>query len=472
MDTEPPSAGYSLLFQSLAFVTTSTDPGLIPVLIVSFILLLVCSALISGSEVAFFSLAPQDFRDLESDNRPAARRILYLRDRPRTLLATILISNNCINIALIIVMIFLMRALLPPDLLLSWADHLTALGWDWLDSSQWVLVLEFLLAVSCISLILVLFGEITPKIYANTHYTSLALRLSGMLLFLNLVFGPLSRLFVRGSLYIEQRFKPAGHANSLSRREEIDRAIDLTVHSGKDDDKERNILKSILNFGEVSVKQIMRVRVDIVAVAFDSDFQEVMDVVRESGYSRIPVYKDDLDHITGILYLKDLLGHLREPPAFEWQSLLRTNILYIPEAKKIDEVLKDFRQQKVHMAIVVDEYGGTAGLVTLEDILEEVIGDIRDEFDDDAEIIFEQLDDYNYIFDGKTMINDMCKVVGIDKTIFDKVRGDADSVAGLFLELFGQIPKKHTEIKFGQFLFKAMSVNKRRIEKIQITLPK
>jgi putative hemolysin len=289
---------------------------------------------------------------------------------------------------------------------------------------------------------------------------------------LNTVFRPVSRILVSSTGYIEKRFQNQVQSDKSSRKEEIDRAIDLTVIHEKDAERERSILKGIVKFGDVSVKEIMRARVDIIALDYESDFKEVMAVIRESGYSRMPVYKDSLDEIMGVLYIKDLLGHYQEGPLFNWQEKIREQVMYIPEAKKIDEVLKSFRAQRTHIGIVVDEYGGTAGLVTLEDIMEEVIGEIRDEFDDDLEVLYEKKSDTVYVFDGKTMINDMCKILHIDKDMFSEIRGDADSVAGLFLQMFGQLPKKNTEVKFSQFIFKVVSVNKTRIEKIQITLIK
>jgi len=246
----------------------------------------------------------------------------------------------------------------------------------------------------------------------------------------------------------------------------------LTVRDEVDSEQEIDILKGIVKFGDVMVKQIMRTRVDVIAIDFRMDFKELLETVRASGFSRIPVYDEDFDSITGILYVKDLLPVLDEKANFEWQGLIRPEILYVPEAKKINDLLKEFQEKRMHMAVVVDEYGGSAGVVTLEDIMEEVIGEIQDEFDSEKELEYEKIDDYNYIFEGKTLLNDVCRVVKIDTTTFDDVKGDSDSVAGLLLEFVGNLPKKGAVFNIHDYSLKVVEVNKRRIIRIQITLPK
>jgi gliding motility-associated protein GldE len=440
---------------------------------IGIVFLLFMSALVSGSEVAFFSLSPNDFHSLSQEDDAVSKRILYLRDRPRTLLATILISNNLINIAIVILTDFFVRATLSDQIMFEWSTSLEQqFYFIGANLIQWSTFIEFVITTVLVTFLLVLFGEITPKIYANLNNIKVARATSFLLFWLNTGLNPLSKILVNGSTFLEQHFSGRVNNDMGSRREEIDRAIDLTVIHEKDAERERSILKGIIKFGDVSVKQIMRARVDIVALDVEADFKEVMRVIRESGYSRMPVYRDDLDTIVGVLYIKDLLGHYNEGQEFNWQSKLREPIVYLPEAKKIDEVLKGFRAQKTHIGIVVDEYGGTSGLVTLEDIMEEVIGEIKDEFDDELEVLYEKKSETEYIFDGKTMINDMCKILNIDTDTFFEIRGDADSVAGLFLEMFGQLPKKNTEVKFNQFIFKVVAVNKTRIEKVQITLLK
>lgn len=441
--------------------------------VISLIALLFASAVISGSEVAFFSLSPTDFHSLEEENSTSSQKILALRNTPRTLLGTILIANNLINIMIVITSDYIVSSSLSNDVFIGWGEYIHQI-WAWVfwEVETWAKLIEFIITVVLATFLLVLFGEITPKIYANINNVLLAKRVAGLLTILHHVFLPISNILVKGSHRLERKLSSVAAGSGATSKEEIDRAIDLTVIHEFDAATEKSMLKSIVKFGDVAVKQIMKARVDIIAVELESDFSEVMAVIRESGYSRIPVYQDDLDNIVGILYVKDLLGHFNAPKNFEWAELLRKNILYVPEAKKINEVLKDFRKERVHMALVVDEYGGTSGLVTLEDILEEVIGDIKDEFDDENEISFEKIDEYTYIFDGKTMINDMCRVLSLNKEIFDEIRGDADSVAGLFLEMYGQIPRPTVEIRYNQFLFHVVSVNKRRIEKLKICIIK
>jgi putative hemolysin len=472
LDTDP-SKQIDSLNVLTSYIMSDVNVGMLIVIGLVLLLLLFFSAVVSGSEVAFFSLSPNDFFKLEQENDSASKRILELRDQPRTLLATILISNNMINVAIVILSELLIGSVVSEETFSYFGLSIYGfMDWVGLPLEFWAGFSEFLLTVLLVTFLLVLFGEITPKIYANLYNVQVARAASFLLYFLNVVFGPISRILVNTSHWLESKLQKDVEKSQAASREEIDRAIDLTVLHVKDAEREKSILKSIVKFGDVSVKQIMKARVDMVCLDYESNFREVMRVIRESGYSRMPIFQEDPDNIKGILYVKDLLGFYKEQDDFEWQKLIREHVLYLPEAKKINDVLKDFRSLKMHMGIVVDEYGGTAGLVTLEDIMEEVIGDIKDEFDDDLEIQFEKKDEFNYIFDGKTMINDMCKILSLEKEIFEEIRGDADSVAGLFLEMFGQIPKKNTEIKYNQFVFKVISVNRTRIEKVQITLPK
>ena len=438
------------------------------------IVLLICSALISGSEVAFFSLNPNDIKELEDDNSPAARRILSLREKPRILLATILISNNFINIAIVIISEYLFRNLLPANMLESWSKgiinglNLEALFGTTVEGLS--SGLYFFITVVGVTFLLVLFGEVAPKVYAKINNLRLARLMSGVLQVLIAIFRPLSTLLVRGTNLIEKRLARASQNGTVASREEIDQAIELTVKDSEHAAQDIDLLKGIVKFGEVSVKQIMRSRVDVVALDFRTGFEDLMALVKESGYSRIPVFDEDFDSVTGMLYVKDLIGVMDAGPEFEWQALIRPNVFYVPEAKKINDLLREFQTRRLHMAIVVDEYGGSSGIVTLEDIMEEVIGEIKDEFDDEVELEYIKLDDNNYIFEGKTLLNDVCRVIGVDTITFDKVRGDADSVAGLILEMFGHIPKAEREITYGKFRFKIVAVNKRRVEQIKITL--
>jgi len=429
--------------------------------------------MITGSEVAFFSLTHNDFARLrEEDSRPA-RRILKLKEKPRTLLATILISNNFINIAIVLVANYLLVKLLPETAFSGWAQAIRS----WFPSltltdATIARIIIFLITVLGVTFLILLFGEVAPKIYARFNNLRLARSMSAPLVGLVGVFYPVSRLLVKGSSLIEKRLETRTHPANIASREDFGEAIELTVRNGQNAPEEIDILKSIVKFGDVTVKQIMRSRVDVVAVDEKIGYRELLGVVKESGYSRIPVFREDFDHVIGILYVKDLLGNLDESDDFRWQELLRPNVLFVPEAKHINDMLKEFQSSRMHMAIVVDEYGGTSGLVTLEDILEEVIGEIRDEFDDDVEVQYKQLDPWNFLFEGKTLLNDVCRVIGIETSTFDKVKGDADSLAGLILETSGQLPKKGTEFHIRGYTFKITAVSKRRIEEIQVTLPK
>ena len=418
----------------------------------------------------FFSLSPNDLDHLKNESNPNSKRILNLLETPRTLLATILISNNFINIAIIIISEFVLRNTITEEFCRNWANKVADLfpyvGWDINLLSS---AISFLITTVLVTFAVVLFGEVAPKVYAKINNVQLARFMSFPLNLLRSFFYPLSKILVNWTHALEKRLAHRT-TNSLASKEEIGAAIDLTVKGEVDAHEEVDILKSIVNFGDVPVKQIMQPRVDVIAVDFQSSYKELIQVLKESGYSRIPVYNEDFDHITGILYAKDLLGHLEEAETFEWQELLRTEVLYVPESKKIDDLLKEFQAKRLHMAIVVDEYGGTSGIVTLEDIMEEIIGEIRDEFDDEIELDYQKIDDYNYIFEGKTLLNDVCRVIGVDTNTFDDIRGDADSLAGLILELLGRFPRKGIELKQMGFTFKIIAVNKKRIEQIKITI--
>lgn len=470
LETEPDSLLSSGVLSLLLTITPSLEATLG---IIAIVFLLIGSALISASEVAYFSLTLNDFERLQQESITSSKRILRLKDRPRMLLATILISNNFVNIAIVILSDYVLKRILPGELLEGWARQITSIGGlDQYFSIEGVAgTLSFLITVVGVTFLLVLFGEVAPKVYARLNNIYLARMMSGPLIFLVQLFSPVSTLLVSWTKSIERKLAIGPYASGLASREDIDEAIDLTVSKEEDAEQQIDILKSILKFGDVTVRQIMRARVDVVAIDFRINYEELLKVVRESGYSRIPVYDEDFDNVTGILYVKDLLGHLHEEETFEWQQLIRTNVLFVPETKKISDLLKEFQRQHLHMAIVVDEYGGTSGIVTLEDIMEEVIGEIKDEFDDEPEVIYQKVDDNNYIFEGKTLLNDVCRVVGVDTNTFDDVKGDADSFAGLVLELLGDMPKEGYELSYNDFQFRIVSVNERRIERILITIP-
>ena len=465
MDSEP-YLNFSTDF--LQFIPLEISPFGLSFGIILILILLFCSALISSSEVAFFSLTINDLEKITQENSEATADILKLKDQPRALLATILISNNFINIAIVVISDYILRFVLPVETCNIWMTQMPTFIADIISGKT----LHFMMSVIGVTFLLVLFGEVAPKIYAKVNNVSLAKFMSGKLLFLTRFFRPISSVLIKGTNIIEKRLNGRNSNGNRTSREDIDQAIELTVKYDKHGEQEMDILKGIVKFGDVSVKQIMRSRVDVVSIDFRDNFKELLDVVRAAGYSRIPVQDEDFDNITGILYVKDLLEHLDEDMNYEWQELIQTNVMYVPEAKKIDDLLREFQKKRVHMAVVVDEFGGSSGIVTLEDIMEEVIGEIKDEFDDEEELDYTKIDDYNYIFEGKTLLNDVCRVIGVDTNTFDQIKGDADSVAGVILEIVGQIPKREQEIKYNDFRFKIVSVDDRRIREVQITLPR
>jgi len=466
LDAESGNLLYGFSLWIFPLMATSWSSILIGILFI--ILLLVCSALISSSEVAFFSLTSSDFQKLEQDNSHPAQNILALKEFPRRLLATILISNNFINIGIVVLSDYIFRKALPIE---DFITRMSGVPESWLI---WGLTRKelgeythFGTTVIAVTFLLVLFGEVAPKVYAKLNNMKIALFMSGPLMRLSGFFKPMSNLLVAGTKIIEKRLEGRANSGSTS-KEDIDQAIELTV---RDEQQEIDILKGIVKFGEIFVKQIMCSRVDVIAVDFKTNFADLIKLIKESGYSRIPIYDEDFDNITGILYAKDLLKFLNEADDFEWQGIIRQEVHYVPEAKKISDLLKEFQTKRLHIAIVVDEYGGSSGIVTLEDIMEEVIGEIKDEFDDMIEVEFKKLDDFNYVFEGKTLLNDVCRVMGLDTGTFNEEKGDADSLAGLLLEVVGFIPRKERVVYIGKYRMEIMAVNKRRIEQIKITLP-
>lgn len=446
------------------------------------VLLLFLSGLVSGSEVAFFSLTPNDYEELEGKETRVNKLILSFRDQPRRLLATILIANNFINIAIVLISDLLLQSLFPKGLFLGWIEQLYE-AWPGVRQvvsrfiSEVYLAdgIRFSITVIGVTFLLVLFGEVAPKVYARYNKIKLATMMAGPISVMMKLFKPLSFTLVSGAAVVERRLENHSLDAASASQEDIDEAIELTVNNednGEDGPRQDiDILKRIVQFANVTVRQVMRSRGDVIAVEQKIDYHELLAVVREHSYSRIPVFEDDFDKVRGVLYVKDLLGYRHEESDFDWFKLVRPDVLYVPENKKVSDLLNDFQQQKMHLAIVVDEYGGTEGIVTLEDVLEEVIGDIQDEFDDGDEIIFEKIDDLNYVFDGKTLLNDVCRVLELPTSTFDEVKGEAESFAGLLLEMRGQFPTEEQELNYGVYRFRVMSLTKRRIEEILITLP-
>lgn len=449
------------------------------------ILLLLClSGLISGSEVAFFSLKENDYEEMAEKPTPASLTVVALMEQPRRLLATILIANNFINIAIVLISDVLLRTIFPESLFGAWANAVVefltqnkeGLG-AWLMPSPVGLAnfIRFAITVIGVTFLLVLFGEVAPKVYANRNRVGLAKLIAQPMKVMMGLFQPISGLLVNGAAIIERRLENHSNDSSTPSQQDIDEAIDLTVQNEENgvDGQPQDVflLKRIVLFANATVRQIMRSRVDVVAVDQSINYHELLDIVREHSYSRLPVFEEDFDNVRGILYVKDLLGYRYEAAEFDWHPLIRQNILYVPENKKVSDLLKEFQQEKMHMAIVVDEYGGTEGIVTLEDVMEEVIGDIQDEFDEGDEIVFKKIDDLNYEFDGKTLLNDVCRVLELPTTTFDEEKGEAESLAGLILETIGQFPEEDQEIEVGNFRLRVLSLTPRRIEEVLVTLP-
>lgn len=437
MDPEPPS---------LYFLLNILQPFQLnyAVLLVVLLLLLLASALVSGSEIAFFSLKTSDIDGLQNNHPKSHKQLTDLLDRPKTLLATILISNNFINVGIVIL-----------------SSYLTNQMFDF--SAQ--PTLGFLTQVIAITFLILLFGEVLPKVYATRNSVSFSSFMSAPMLTLRTIFLPVSRLLVQSTTFIEKRLK--GTSQNLS-VDDLSQALELTTDESTSRD-EQKILEGIVKFGSTNVRQIMKPRMDVVSLDFNWDYRKVMSVILDSGYSRIPVYEENFDNIKGILYIKDLLQHIGKDESFNWQDLL-WEPFFIPENKKIDDLLKEFQHKKIHLAIVVDEFGGTSGIITLEDVIEEIVGEISDEFDDE-ELVYSKLDDCNYVFEGKIHLTDFVKILDIQENGFKEASGDSDTLAGFLLEIAGKFPETNEVIEFEGFRFKVESKDGRRIKRIKVTLP-
>jgi len=403
------------------------------------LILLVFSALISGAEVSYFSLSMSDLESLKENKN---KLIIKLLKFPNSLLATILIVNNFINVAIIIL-----------------SAYLTTISIVFAENS----FLEFIFQVVIITCLLVLFGEITPKVYAHHNAIKFSLWMAKPLTFLNKALYPISFLLVSTTSIIENRLKRKELDVNI---DEISKALDLTDQENKS--KEGKILRSIVEFGDTDVKEIMKSRVDVIAIDKSTKFSDLLKLIVSSGYSRIPVYDGQFDNVLGILYIKDLIPYLSKSDSFKWLDLCRAPF-FVPENKMINDLLKEFQAKKNHIAIVVDEYGGASGIVTLEDVLEEIVGEINDEFDDDHNN-YSKLDDNNFVFEGKILLIDFLKIINYELDYFDDLKGESDSLAGLILEYEGRIPKIGDVIIIESFTFQIESVDLRRIKRIKVTL--
>ncbi|MBL7471969.1 gliding motility-associated protein GldE [Robertkochia sediminum] len=412
------------------------------------ILLLMCSALISGAEVSFFSLNPSDLQKGKQEGDGRAVVVSSLLDDPKRLLATILVANNFINIAIVL-------------LISSLGEYLFGnIKGALLGIVSWRFITEVVLA----TFLILLFGEILPKIYASRNNVSFSRFMAYPLQFLSKLLSPLN-VPMRGiTLYLQDKL---GKQKANISVDQLSHALELT--SSEDTTKEeQKILQGIVTFGNTDTRQVMRPRIDIFALSEDMKFEEVISSIIENGYSRIPVFKEHMDQVTGVLYVKDLLPYL-DRKSFDWNALKR-EAYFVPENKKLDDLLKEFQDMKSHLAIVVDEYGGTSGLVTLEDIIEEIVGDISDEFDDE-DLIYSKLDDKNYVFEGKTSLKDFYRVLRLeDPAAFEENKGESETVAGFVLEIAGGFPKKGERIRFREYTFIIEALDNRRIKQIKITL--
>lgn len=410
------------------------------------VLLLMCSALISGSEVGLFSLKPHELEKIhDADDNSSVSVISQLLNQPNYLLATILIANNTVNIAIILLSTITLNQQFNFDVLPDW--------------------LNFLIQVIGITFFILLFGEILPKVYATKNAFKMALLMAKPLKLLIVIFKPISYLLISSTNFIDKRIKRKTHDISV---EELSHAIDLT-NDINSNEQEHQILKGIVKFGETSVKEIMTARVKVVSIEKETPFKKVIDVILESGHSRIPVYEETFDKILGVLYIKDIIPHINQEENFDWLPLLRTPF-FVPENKKLDDLLKEFQERKIHLAIIVDEYGGTSGIITLEDIIEEIVGEISDEFDTD-DIVYSKLDDNTYVFDGNTTINDLTKIISLeDEEVFVEMRKEAETIAGLIIEVSGKIPQKNEKINFHNLSFVVEASDKRRIKRVKLII--
>ncbi len=416
------------------------------------LVLIFLSGVMSASEIAFFSLSNAELGSLRESEDPEDNRVANLLDRPRYLLSSILITNNLTNIGVIVTSYFVTKRML------HFAD-VTVL--DFVIPGY---VLQFGWNLVFVTFFLVLFGEATPKVYATHNKLKIARAMSGIFALMIRVYAPINYVLVGSTKVIERRLK---RYNTEIDIEEINKAIEITVEK-KESKQDAKMLKGIVLFGNITVKQVMRPRTEAAALDYEFTFKEVMDFIRETGYSRYPVFKDNLDNIIGVLNIKDLLEHLNQDENFGWQSMVREPF-FVPEGKKIDDLLREIQQNRKHLAIVVDEYGGTAGIITLEDIIEEVVGDITDEFDDTTDSNFRKLDEKNFLFDGKTPLVDACRLMEVDTETFSDTKGESETLAGLILEVAGRIPKNGEEVRLLNYKFTIISVMNNRIEKVKIT---
>jgi gliding motility-associated protein GldE len=405
--------------------------------------LLLMSAFASGSEIAFFSLSPSDVAELEDGKFGADKKIQNLRDDSERTLATILIANNFVNVTIIMLLNYVIAGVI------SFGER--------------ALLLQFLFTTVILTFLLLLFGEIMPKVYARQDPLKFCRRCVGGIMFARKLFWPIENILLKSGMMAEKIIQKENHVLSV---DDLEQALELTDKNDIKD--EQNMLKGIIRFGDETAKEVMTSRQNIIDLDIRSNYADVLKCIEDNNYSRIPVYQDNTDNIRGILYIKDLLPHLTKSSNFRWQSLIRPPY-FVPETKKIDDLLREFQENKVHIAIVVDEFGGTSGIVTLEDILEEIVGEINDEYDEE-EKFYSKLNYNTFIFEGKTLLTDLCRILNVDNEEFEEVEGDADTLAGLLLEIKGDFPSIHEKIDYKNYTFEVMNVEERRISKIKVTV--
>ena len=410
--------------------------------VLGIIILLFFSALASGAEVALFSLSQKDIDDAIEQNETKGNLISNLLKRPKKLLATLLIANNFINIGIVIIFSFIKN------------DLLGTIYPEWL---------QFVIEVVLVTFLILLFGEILPKVYANRNNIKFAKMVAQPIHFLNVFLSPINMPMRAATIYFENKL---GKQKTNISVNQLSQALELTS-SDDTSQEEQKILEGIVSFGNTDTSQVMSPRIDVFGLEIEETFKEILPKILDKGYSRIPVYRDNIDQVEGVLYVKDLLPHI-DKVDFNWITLLREPF-FVPENKKLDNLLKDFQGMKNHLAIVVDEYGGTSGVITLEDIIEEIVGDISDEFDDEN-INYSQIDDKNFLFEGKINLKDFYRIVDVDEDLFEDKKGEAETLAGFILEIIGTFPKKGQKISFDKCLFTIESVDKKRVKQIKVTL--
>lgn len=430
-----------MLFLNIALQMKALEPGTAAVLLAIGVLL-VCSAAMSASEVALFSLSPTQLRDVQERGGTSGQRVMDLLAKPRRLLATILIANNFVNVAIIILSTVAVADLVHLDRLPAY--------------------MVFAIQVIAVTFLLLLIGEVIPKVYATSQPVRVAQFMSGPLITMRWLFRPISEALVRSTTFIEKRYrKRTGQNISV---DSLGHALDLTQDASTSDEEQR-ILRGIVKFGNFEVRQVMRPRTEMIAFDKEIDFKALLAAIVESGFSRVPIYEETPDRMIGVLYIKDVLPHL-DRTEFDWHTLLR-DPYFVPESKKLDDLLKEFQSEKVHLAVVVDEYGGTSGIVTLEDVIEEIVGDITDEYDDEN-LFYSKLDDHTWVFEGKTALPDVYRVMDIDGEVFEAHKGDSGTLGGFVLELTGRIPKKGERVEFRNFTFVVEGSDNKRVRRVKV----